>query len=186
MGWGWTLIDVAVTLARVYPSSVLAAKILSTLVASDPALAASKMGITPIFLFGWIILVSGTLIRVVCFRTLGRLFTFELSIRKDHRLITTGPYSVVRHPSYTGGLMVLLGWFLCHVSGGSWMRECSGLSLNGTVGRLVTSVAVVVFGTMVVAIVTRTYTEDAILKSKFSEWDQWAKQVPWKLTPFVF
>lgn len=34
--------------------------------------------------------------------TLGRFFTVDVSIADDHRLITSGPYYFVRHPSYTG------------------------------------------------------------------------------------
>ena len=34
-------------------------------------------------------------------RALGRLFRFELAILPGHKLIKHGPYSVVRHPSYT-------------------------------------------------------------------------------------
>lgn len=32
-----------------------------------------------------------------------------MSIKKDHDLITTGPYALVRHPIYTGLLVALLG-----------------------------------------------------------------------------
>ncbi|CAF4350854.1 unnamed protein product, partial [Rotaria sordida] len=32
--------------------------------------------------------------------TLGAFFTFELTIRSTHKLIKTGPYAYVRHPSY--------------------------------------------------------------------------------------
>ena len=44
------------------------------------------------------------------------MFTFEMSIRKDHMLITSGPYGVVRHPGYTGFLLVVIGMLLLHAS----------------------------------------------------------------------
>jgi protein-S-isoprenylcysteine O-methyltransferase len=36
-----------------------------------------------------------------------------VAIAADHRLIDTGPYRFVRHPSYTGALMAFLGLALC-------------------------------------------------------------------------
>ena len=41
--------------------------------------------------------------------TLGRLFTVDVAIHADHRLITVGVYRVIRHPSYTGLLLAFLG-----------------------------------------------------------------------------
>ncbi len=39
---------------------------------------------------------------------LGRHFTTEVSIVADHKLIDTGPYRFLRHPSYTGILLQFL------------------------------------------------------------------------------
>jgi protein-S-isoprenylcysteine O-methyltransferase Ste14 len=44
---------------------------------------------------------------------LGRFFTVNVAISSIHRLIDTGPYRFVRHPSYTGALMAFLGLALC-------------------------------------------------------------------------
>jgi len=40
---------------------------------------------------------------------LGRFFTTNVAIASDHRVIDNGPYRFVRHPSYAGGLLALLG-----------------------------------------------------------------------------
>lgn len=40
--------------------------------------------------------------RLWAMKTLGEFFTFEVVIRKNHQLITTGPYKYLMHPSYTG------------------------------------------------------------------------------------
>jgi protein-S-isoprenylcysteine O-methyltransferase Ste14 len=42
--------------------------------------------------------------------TLGRFFTVDVVIEKDHEVVQTGPFRWVRHPSYTGVLMAFLGW----------------------------------------------------------------------------
>jgi protein-S-isoprenylcysteine O-methyltransferase Ste14 len=42
--------------------------------------------------------------------TLGRFFTVDVVIEKDHEVVQTGPFKWVRHPSYTGVLVAFLGW----------------------------------------------------------------------------
>jgi protein-S-isoprenylcysteine O-methyltransferase Ste14 len=51
----------------------------------------------------------GVAIRVWSIRTLGRFFRFEVTVLSDHRVIDTGPYRYVRHPSYTGALLAFSG-----------------------------------------------------------------------------
>jgi protein-S-isoprenylcysteine O-methyltransferase Ste14 len=41
--------------------------------------------------------------------TLGRYFTFAVMTSANQPVITTGPYRLVRHPGYTGVLLVVLG-----------------------------------------------------------------------------
>ncbi|MDE3192007.1 MAG: isoprenylcysteine carboxylmethyltransferase family protein [Acidobacteriota bacterium] len=55
------------------------------------------------------LVLGGAGLRVWSILTLGRLFTFVVSIQGDHELVDHGPYRVLRHPSYTGGLVGLLG-----------------------------------------------------------------------------
>lgn len=40
---------------------------------------------------------------------LGRFFTVNVAIAKDHQVVSDGPYRWVRHPSYTGALLAFLG-----------------------------------------------------------------------------
>ncbi|RKP22608.1 hypothetical protein SYNPS1DRAFT_19872, partial [Syncephalis pseudoplumigaleata] len=47
-------------------------------------------------------------IRAWSMRELGRFFTFQIGVSKDQHIVKTGPYRYVRHPSYTG-LIVMLG-----------------------------------------------------------------------------
>jgi len=79
------LLEVVVIAASATSSSPLSAKILSTLVGGDhPVLATSRIRVTLPFLASWSFAVSECLIRRSCYRTMGNLFAFELSIRKDH------------------------------------------------------------------------------------------------------
>ena len=44
---------------------------------------------------------------------LGRYFTVNVAISEAHRVVDTGPYRLVRHPSYTGSLLAFLGLGIC-------------------------------------------------------------------------
>ncbi|KAG1821851.1 uncharacterized protein BJ212DRAFT_1209306, partial [Suillus subaureus] len=52
--------------------------------------AIQDVSITSLFLVGTTLIVIGGFIRWWCFRTLGRFFTFKLSVRKGHQLVTSG------------------------------------------------------------------------------------------------
>jgi len=43
-------------------------------------------------------------------RALGEFFTVDVTVAADQRVIDDGPYALVRHPSYTGMLMAILGF----------------------------------------------------------------------------
>ena len=58
---------------------------------------------------GLLLLVTGIGFRVWAIQTLGKFFTATVQIKEDHALITKGPYSVVRHPSYLGAWATISG-----------------------------------------------------------------------------
>jgi len=62
---------------------------------------------------GAAVFAAGTVVRWCAILTLGRFFTVNVAIAADHRLVDAGPYRLLRHPSYTGALLALLGLGLC-------------------------------------------------------------------------
>lgn len=72
----------------------------------------------PLFIVGVLMLISGSLLRRYCWRTLGKYFTGDVQARHDQPVIRSGPYRWVRHPSYTGGMMMFIGLGLTL---GSWV-----------------------------------------------------------------
>lgn len=71
-----------------------------------------------IYLIGLSLFVGGIVLRWYSIARLGRFFTVDVSIAREHRLIDSGPYRFIRHPSYTGALIAFLGFGLCL---GNWL-----------------------------------------------------------------
>jgi len=149
--------------------------------------------------------VLGALLRTWCFRSLGKSFTFELSIQPSHTLVTSGPYSLVRHPSYTGIYLTLLGATIVGLAPGTWLRKrwlnevvcllprsssyCERVTLG--LGHFIVY-ALACFWLIKVTYALRSTNirmriEDMELHKVFGErWEEYAKKVQWKLLPGVY
>lgn len=62
----------------------------------------------------WVVLgcavgLIGVTLRWWAIRTLGGQFTRNLQVDADHVLVVGGPYRYIRHPSYTGAILMLAG-----------------------------------------------------------------------------
>jgi protein-S-isoprenylcysteine O-methyltransferase Ste14 len=131
---------------------------------------------TPLFVIGVVAVVLGSYIRVDCFRTLGEMFTFDLTIHPRHKLVTGRFYSYVRHPAYTGSILVVAGLAFSHLTSGSWLTECGPLQTPGSAGLVW---AMWWIWTLAVGF-SRAQAEDKEMRKLFGvEWDKWAVDVPW-------
>ena len=91
-------------------------------------------------------------------RTLGREWSFEARLVEGHRLVTAGPYAIVRHPIYAA---------MC----GLWFA--TGLAVARPWG-LVLGVLPMLLGTWI-----RVRLEDSLMRGAFGEtFEAWAKRVP--------
>ena len=52
---------------------------------------------------------AGIALRIWAIAVLGRFFRRDVIIQEGHRVVTAGPYRVIRHPSYTANLVVAAG-----------------------------------------------------------------------------
>ncbi|KAG2040968.1 hypothetical protein BDR03DRAFT_947808 [Suillus americanus] len=144
---------------------------------------------SPALIVGSCLSVIGSVIRIQCYSTLGRFFTFELSIRQDHKLVISGPYSIVRHPSYAAGLCVFLGILLCHFYTRSWLVSCSGVfpSLDQGAKLTLGCISVGLFSLLYSVLWGRIEKEEAMLEGNFGDqWKSYVKRVPYKLVPWLF
>lgn len=114
---------------------------------------------------GLLLMAGGLLLRWVSVRTLERWFTVDVAVREDQRLIQHGPYRWLRHPSYTGALMLFLGM---------------GLALGNALSLVVLMLPVPL------AFLRRIHVEEAALAAHFGEaWTAHARRT-WRLLPFVW
>jgi len=101
---------------------------------------------------------------ILAIRTLGQQWSLAARVVEGHKLVTKGPYSVVRNPIYTGMLGMLLA---------------TGLAVSHWSGLLI---ALVVFG---IGTAIRVRSEAALLRETFGEeFESYARRVP-AVIPYV-
>jgi protein-S-isoprenylcysteine O-methyltransferase Ste14 len=114
---------------------------------------------------GFIILWFGVVLRNYSIRILGKHFTPTIQLQQDHDLITVGPYSIIRHPSYLGALLAIVG---------------IAIFFNSLIGTVAACIA------MMIAYVVRIDAEEKALKSLFGSKYQEYQQRTKKLIPFLW
>ncbi len=60
-------------------------------------------------ILGILMILIGLIIRITAIHTLGKFFTATARTTNEHLLITSGPFSIMRHPSYAGAILVITG-----------------------------------------------------------------------------
>jgi protein-S-isoprenylcysteine O-methyltransferase Ste14 len=120
---------------------------------------------TSFFFIGICLMLSGVALRWYSAAILGKYFTFDVAIQNEQILVEAGPYRYVRHPSYSGALLTLLGFGLAL---GNWLGLAAALSSLGF------------------AYAYRIPVEEAALASALGEtYKQYVRRT-WRLVPFLF
>jgi protein-S-isoprenylcysteine O-methyltransferase Ste14 len=142
---------------------------------------------------GTLTVMWGIWLRTSAHKALGRHFTFHVSLQKDHTLITDWPYNVVRHPGYTGALMIYGGLATVLAGTDTWARAFFWGHLGmqgGLIGAFVflaIALPVISNSLAVVMLFKRMAAEDKMLQQRFGpKWDRWAQDVPYKLVPWMY
>ena len=101
-------------------------------------------------------------------RAMGENPFFEKTVRiqqeRDHHVVETGPYSLVRHPGYVGLIVLILSFPLV----------------------LTSPRALYLAGFAAVCVVVRTVLEDRTLHAKLPGYSDYAGRVRWRLLPGVW
>jgi protein-S-isoprenylcysteine O-methyltransferase Ste14 len=112
-----------------------------------------------VFLFA-----AGGALRIWPVFVLGHRFSGLVAIQLEHRLVTSGVYRIIRHPSYLGLLVSSLGWALAFRSG---------------IGVLLTALTIPLF-------LARIHAEERLLRSEFGrDYDVYRGQTS-RLIPGVY
>jgi protein-S-isoprenylcysteine O-methyltransferase Ste14 len=94
---------------------------------------------------------------------LGRMYSADVTIQKDHQLITTGPYHYIRHPRYLGLILAGLG-----IAG--LFRSWLGL---------------VILLPLVAILLLRIMDEERLMQQEFgAAWQTYCART-WRLIPFI-
>ena len=123
----------------------------------------------PLYMYlltGTIVISSGIIMRRWAMGTLGNLFTHLLTIQKGHKVIAKGPYGVVRHPSYLGGILIILGF---------------GIAMANPISL---ALCIII---PIIAYSIRVNKEEAVLISNLgSEYKRYMGKVHYKIIPWIW
>lgn len=84
---------------------------------------------------GLVLMWAGIALRLWAFHTLGQYFTFTVMTSSDQRVVSGGPYRLIRHPGYAGAALTMAGIGLAF---GNWVSLTAMvvLPLVGYVNRI--------------------------------------------------
>lgn len=95
---------------------------------------------------------------------LGKLFSVEVVIQEEHKLVTEGPYRCLRHPRYLGMILFTIGIAMV-------FRSWIGLALAAVTAAMV---------------FWRIHDEEILMQKQFgTDWDNYANK-RWRLIPFIY
>ena len=113
---------------------------------------------------GFLLYTAGGILRLAPVFILGRRFSGLVAIQPEHRLATGGLYAIIRHPSYLGLFILVLGW---------------GLTFRSGVG-------VIIAVLMLIVVLARIQAEERLLSESFgAEYDAYRART-WRLIPYVY
>jgi protein-S-isoprenylcysteine O-methyltransferase Ste14 len=113
---------------------------------------------------GFLLYTVGGILRLAPVFVLGRRFSGLVAIQPEHRLVTSGLYGIIRHPSYLGLFVLALGW---------------GLAFRSGVGVLIAVL-------MLVVVLARIQAEERLLSESFgAEYDAYRART-WRLVPYIY
>jgi protein-S-isoprenylcysteine O-methyltransferase Ste14 len=120
---------------------------------------------TSLFFIGITLMLAGMAFRFYAISVLGQFFTLDVAVQAGQTVVEVGPYRYIRHPSYTGALITLVGLGLAL---GNWAGILALLACVGT------------------AFAYRIFVEESALVAALGEpYKQYMRRTR-RLVPFLF
>jgi len=116
-----------------------------------------------IVILGDILVILGFFLLFLVFRE-NAFASAIIEVTADQKVITTGPYSIVRHPLYVSGLIIMLGTPLAL---GSWR-------------------SLLVFIPLTLVIIWRLIDEEKFLSKNLPGYEEYCQKVRYRLIPFLW
>ena len=138
--------------------------LLGLLVAYEVPATAISIARPFLFWLGIAILCAGIALRLSAIIMLGAFFTTSVAVAREQTVIKSGPYRFIRHPSYSGFLLILLGL---------------GLSLTNWLSLLV------ILGCALPGFSYRIRVEERVLQAQLGQRYQEYMRRTKRLIPFV-
>ncbi len=113
---------------------------------------------------GLLLYILGGGLRTWAIWTLGPRFSGLVAIQQDHLLETHGVYAIIRHPSYVGAILALMGWTLVFRS----------------------LLVLVLVPILIWIVIVRIQAEERLLAAQFGQTYAEYRERTWKLLPFVY
>src|SRR6516162_5914768 len=113
---------------------------------------------------GFLLYSIGGVLRLAPVFVLGRRFSGLVAIQPEHHLVTGGLYGVIRHPSYLGLIIAVLGWGLAFRSG----------------------MGVIIAVLMLVVLLARIDAEERLLSETFGREYEAYRARTWRLVPYLY
>ena len=98
--------------------------------------------------FGLSLIILGLIIRWVAILKLKSMFTVDVSIQQNHKIVKLGIYKTIRHPAYLGSLLSFLGLGLAFVN---WVS------------------LIIIFVPILISFINRIQVEEKVLINEFGE-----------------
>jgi protein-S-isoprenylcysteine O-methyltransferase len=118
-----------------------------------------------VFIIAMVLLWAGILLYRWATLTLGAFFRTQVTLLDGQRLVTRGPYRFLRHPAYTGGILVYAGIGLAI---GNWLS------------------AVAMPLSLIFAYNRRIRVEEAALRERFGAEFEANRARTWAIIPFIW